>query len=115
VRPVVRHFLDSHLNGYIRTNLALTEETTTSKTYDEARWAEMADGHGRNAETSMVLLETLHRQWTARFESLAPADFAHPLRHPEVGDVTVDDVVSLHAWHGRHDVVLITALQEFED
>src|ERR1700757_4345251 len=45
LRQVVHHVPDSHLNGYIRFKLALTEENPTIKPYDEARWAELRDTH----------------------------------------------------------------------
>jgi hypothetical protein len=43
VREVVHHVPDSHMNAYIRTKLALTEEAPTIKPYDEAAWATLAD------------------------------------------------------------------------
>src|SRR5512143_4102911 len=39
VRQVVHHVPDSHLNAYIRTKLAVTENEPTIKPYDEAAWA----------------------------------------------------------------------------
>src|SRR6266540_1153572 len=39
VRQVVHHVPDSHINAYVRTRLALTEEQPTIKPYEEARWA----------------------------------------------------------------------------
>src|ERR1022692_1092491 len=43
VRQVAHHVPDSHMNAYVRTKLALTEENPTIKPYDEARWAGLAD------------------------------------------------------------------------
>src|SRR5580704_9578398 len=43
VRQVAHHLADSHMNGYIRFKLALTENEPTIKPYDEARWAELSD------------------------------------------------------------------------
>jgi hypothetical protein len=114
VRQVVHHLPDSHLNAYCRIKLALTEEAPTVKTYDEKRWAELADARSADPEASLALLDALHRRWVALLEALAPADFARPLRHPEIGDLTVDDLVSLYAWHGRHHVAHVAALRERE-
>jgi hypothetical protein len=49
VRQVVHHLPDSHMNGFIRTKLALTEDRPTIKPYDEKRWAELPDGRRRFA------------------------------------------------------------------
>ena len=39
----VHHLPDSHLNGYARMKLALTEELPTIKTYDQEAWVRMTD------------------------------------------------------------------------
>src|SRR5271155_4431505 len=57
VRQVVHHLPDSHMNSYMRFRLALTEDEPTVKTYDEARWAELADAKNAPIEPSLILLE----------------------------------------------------------
>jgi hypothetical protein len=32
--------------------------------------------------------------------------------HPEMGTLTLDQVLALYAWHGRHHTAHITALRE---
>ena len=68
VRQVVHHLPDSHLNAYVRFKLALTETQPTIKTYDEARWAELADSKTTPPEVSLTLLESLHRRWAKVLE-----------------------------------------------
>ena len=112
VRQVVHHLPDSHINGYVRFKLALTEEEPTIKPYDEARWAELVDSRTAGLEISLALLESLHRRWVLLLRSLTPADFARTLRHPEMGVMTLEKTLSLYAWHGRHHVAHITSLRE---
>src|SRR5579872_2492151 len=112
VRQVVHHLPDSHLNSYIRFKLALTEDNPTIKTYDEAAWAKLPDTNKTPAETSLVMLEALHERWVNLMRSMAPSDFARPLKHPELGDVNLDRLVAHYAWHGRHHVAHITSLRE---
>src|SRR6185503_15468689 len=63
VRQVVHHVPDSHMNAYVRFKLALTEDNPTIKPYDEARWAELADGRSPLVEESLTLLTVLHARW----------------------------------------------------
>ncbi len=112
VRQVVHHLPDSHLNSYIRFKLALTEEEPLIKPYDQERWAELDDARTAPPETSLALLESLHRRWVLLLRSLTPADFARAFRHPELGVVTLEKNLSLYAWHGRHHVAHITSLRE---
>lgn len=112
VRQVVHHLPDSHLNGYVRFKLAMTEAEPTIKPYDEAAWAELADATGDDVEGSLLLLEALHRRWTHFLRSLAPEHFGRSFRHPELGRVTLETNLQLYAWHGRHHLAHITGLRE---
>jgi DinB family protein len=115
VRQVVHHVPDSHLNAYVRTKLALTEDEPTIKPYAEARWAELIDGRTGSPETSLSLLEAVHTRWTMLLRSLKPNDHARTLHHPEhPGILTIDWILALYAWHGRHHVAHITSLRERE-
>ncbi|HEV2720982.1 MAG TPA: bacillithiol transferase BstA [Thermoanaerobaculia bacterium] len=108
LRQVVHHVPDSHMNSYVRFKLALTETTPTIRPYDEARWAELADSVDTPPETSMTLLESLHDRWVRLLRSMSADDFQRTLNHPENGLMTLDAMLALYAWHGRHHVAHIT-------
>ncbi|MGH7751583.1 MAG: YfiT family bacillithiol transferase, partial [Gemmatimonadales bacterium] len=112
VRQVAHHVPDSHMNAYIRMKLAVTEEAPVIKTYEEKRWAELADAKTPDVEMSLRLLEALHQRWVLFLRSLGATDFARPLSHPEMGHITVDYLVSHYAWHGKHHVAHVTSLRE---
>lgn len=112
VRQVVHHLADSHLNAYVRLKLALTEQEPMVKPYNETQWAELYDARDAPVETSLQLLESLHQRWTLCWQSLKPTDFARTFRHPERGLMSIDTLVALYAWHGRHHVAHITSLRE---
>jgi hypothetical protein len=100
VRQVVHHLPDSHLNGYTRFHLALTESSPTIKPYDEAGWARLPDARGP-VDLSLDLLEALHRRWVFLLEQLRADDWARVYRHPGQGrDFTLDEALALYAWHG---------------
>lgn len=112
LRQVVHHVPDSHLNAYVRFKLALTEDVPTIKPYDEARWAELSDTRDTPVKTSLTLLEALHDRWVRLLKSMQPSDFQRRLTHPENGPMTVDALLGLYAWHGRHHVAHITTARE---
>jgi uncharacterized damage-inducible protein DinB len=109
LRQVVHHVPDSHMNSYVRFKLALTEQTPTIRPYDEAGWAELADSVDTPPETSMALLESLHDRWVRLLRSMSADDFQRTLNHPENGLMTLDAMLALYAWHGRHHVAHITS------
>ncbi len=112
VRQVVHHVPDSHMNAYIRWKLALTEDNPTIKVYRQDLWAGLADSLETPVEVSLSLLEGLHDRWVRLLRSLAPEDFTRPLTHPENGPMTLDGLLVLYAWHGRHHVAHIAGLRE---
>jgi hypothetical protein len=112
VRQVVHHLPDSHMNGYVRFKLAVTEIDPTVMTYDEAAWAELADARDEDIESSLILLEALHRRWARFLRSLDGGQFQRALLHPELGRITLETNLQLYAWHGRHHLAHITGLGE---
>lgn len=112
VRQVIHHVPDSHLNGYTRLKLALTEKEPTIKPYDQTAWADLADSRDTPIETSLMLLESVHDRWVRLLRSMSATDFARTFRHPEHGAVTIDWLVDMYSWHGRHHTAHITSLRE---
>jgi hypothetical protein len=101
-RQVVHHVADSHMNAYIRFQLALTEETPTIKPYDEAAWAELPYAKAAPVATSLALIEALHARWTAQLRDVADAQWPRAVMHPENGRMTMDDLLQTYEWHCRH-------------
>ena len=112
VRQVVHHIPDSHLNAYIRFKLGMTELEPPVKPYKENLWAELVDAKSSPIEPSLTLLESLHQRWTVFLRSMATADFGRTVNHPENGIMTLDKILQLYAWHGRHHVAHVTSLRE---
>jgi hypothetical protein len=112
LRQVAHHLPESHMNGYVRMKLALTEDNPTIKPYDEARWAETPEVRGTPIAISLTLLEALHHRWVTLLKALSPAEFARVFNHPESGQWTIGRYVALDAWHGKHHVAHITGLRE---
>jgi uncharacterized damage-inducible protein DinB len=114
VRQVVHHVPDSHMNAYIRFKLAMTEDAPTIKPYDEAAWAQLGDTVKTPIDTSLTLLDALHRRWVILLEGMQEPDFRRTLTHPDRGLVDNDWLLQLYSWHGRHHTGHVTALRERE-
>ena len=113
IRQLVHHLPDSHMNGYIRFKLALTEDTPTIKPYDENAWATLRDVRETAIEVSLSLLEAIHVRWTAILESMNDADFAREYVHPEHGrKFTLDEALQSYAWHGDHHLAHIMVAKQ---
>src|SRR4051812_29696036 len=69
IRQLVNHCADSHMNGFIRHKLALTENTPTICPYPEALWAELADAKVP-IEAALITLKGIHERWVIVLKSL---------------------------------------------
>lgn len=111
-RQIAHHIADSHLNAFVRFKLALTEDVPTIKPYGQEAWAALADVGTVPVEASVKIVEGLHERWIALLGALTPEEFARRLAHPEIGEIDLDFLLSLYAWHGRHHVTQIVALRQ---
>jgi len=112
VRQVVHHVPDSHMNAYIRFRLTLTEKEPTIKPYEESAWAKLEDAAHAPVEVSLRLLESLHERWVRLLHSVKTEEFARTLVHPDFGLKTMDWLLFLYSWHGKHHTAHITELRK---
>jgi len=133
VRQVVHHLPDSHLNGYSRMKLALTEDLPIIKPYDQEKWV-LVTAARVPIEASLRLLEGLHELWAAMLRSLSEEQWHRGFIHPALvgppdeehakqpwrrgfiaddrGVLTVEGILPTYAWHGKHHIAHITSLRE---
>jgi uncharacterized damage-inducible protein DinB len=112
VRQVIHHVADSHMNAYIRWRLALTESEPTIKPYEESAWAKLEDAAHAPVEVSLKLLEPLHERWTRLLRSVKNDEYARTFRHPDHGVRTLDWLLFIYEWHGKHHTAHITELRK---
>jgi hypothetical protein len=110
VRQLVHHVADSHMNSYNRVRLALTEDWPVIFAYQENRWAELADARSGDVSASLDLLKALHVRWVRLYSSLHEQDWKRGYTHPEYGRQSIEQVVILYDWHGRHHTAHVTQL-----
>jgi hypothetical protein len=109
-RQITHHVADSHLNAFVRFKLGVTESKPTIKPYDQAEWAKLADSTLPIA-SSLGIVDGLHLRWVHLLESFAPADFTRALIHPEFGEIDLDYLLQMYAWHGRHHATQVSELR----
>jgi DinB superfamily len=111
VRQVVHHVADSHMNGYIRVKLALTEENPVIKPYEEQLWAELPDSK-LDIDVSLKIIDSIHTRWVTLLRGLNVKQFSRTFYHPgNERDYTLEYHTGLYSWHGRHHVAHITHLK----
>lgn len=113
IRQIVHHLADSHLNGYIRTKLTLTEERPTIKPYDESKWSQLPDIVHTDINASFKILAGVHARWAATFQAMTADEFDREYIHPEYQRAfRLAEQLGLYAWHGRHHSEMIAWLRK---
>jgi len=112
LRQVAHHVPDSHMNAYIRTRLALSEDAPVIRPYDQDAWAALPDTAG-DIGVSLDLLAALHGRWVRLLSALSDEQWASTFVHPEYGRVyTLSGMLASYVWHGRHHTAQVTGLRE---
>jgi hypothetical protein len=113
VHQLVHHVAESHMQAYSRCKFALTEDKPIIKPYDEAKWAETPDVASTPAEVSLALLEALQVRWVNLLRGLSAEQMQRAYFHPEHARlITIERMLAMYAWHGRHHVAHVTRLRE---
>lgn len=102
-RQVVHHLADSHMNAFARFRLVLTEHKPIIKPYEEAAWAKLPDST-LDPQLSVQILDGLHQRWHHMLQGMSEPDFTRAGIHLENGLVTIDWLLQVYAWHGRHHI-----------
>ena len=111
LRQVCHHLPDSHSNGYIRTKLTLTEIDPVIKPYEEDLWAKLEDSKLPVA-IALTHYAAVQARWTALWRTVEGPQWARTYVHPQYGTkFSLDYVLQLYVWHGKHHMAQITALK----
>jgi hypothetical protein len=104
VRQVVHHLADSHMNAFIRMKLILTEEHPVLKPYNQDAWAVLADTQRLPLSSSLAILRGLHERWVTLLETMPETSWQKSGAHPEIGDVTLERILTIYSGHGAKHV-----------
>lgn len=109
-RQVIHHIADSHLMGYSRMKMILTEEYPTLKPYDQDAWATLSDS-SIPIEASLALVRGLHARWHAMLQGVPEGSWGLTAYHPEDGEVVLEQLLRKYAGHGAHHVRQIATVE----
>ncbi len=113
IRQLLNHCADSHMNGFMRVKLTLTEEKPVIKPYLEASWAELEDSRDYPIESALSILDGIHPRWSTLLKSFSLDQWQRTFIHPEQGrEITLAANTCLYAWHCNHHLAHITTLKE---
>ena len=99
IRQIVHHVADSHLVGFARMRLVLTENKPILKPYKQDAWVRLPDGL-LPPQISLDILAGLHARWSAMLAGLPDENWERTGVHLDNGLMTLDDLLEVYARHG---------------
>ncbi len=99
IREHLLHITDSEANSYIRCRRLIAEPGEPLMAYDENGWAERLGYADRSVEDALQLFRLLRRQTHALVATLPESVWSNTCYHPENGDVTLDDWLTVYEVH----------------
>jgi hypothetical protein len=111
IRQVVHHVADAHMVLSTRARTAVTEDNPFVKTWDEARWAELPDAKVMAIDGSLAIIDAVHTRFVHLLRALAAPQWQRTMRHPDWGVLSIDSLVELCAWHGKHHTAHVAELR----
>ena len=111
VRQLIHHFAESHMNGFYRFKMTLTNDVPIIVPYDESDWAALGD-RVLPIDPSLQIIDGVHARLTAMFRDLSDDQFERKANNLATGEWTVDGMLALYAWHSIHHTAHITGMRE---
>ena len=99
IREHLVHITDSEVNSYIRCRRFIGEPGQPLMAYDENAWAAALSYSEQDPRNSMELFRLLRHQTYALIKSLPENAWANVCYHPENGDMTLDDWLTVYEAH----------------
>jgi DinB superfamily len=112
---VIHHVADSHMRGLILFKLGLTENAPNAFAYNRSGWADLPDSQHAPIATSLDLIAALHQRWATLLQHLNPEDFSKTVIIPDGTAVTLDGLLNIYSWHGKHHAAQIHSLRQRQE
>ncbi|PZD97312.1 putative metal-dependent hydrolase [Paenibacillus sambharensis] len=101
VRQVVHHIADNNMNAYFRFKRALTEDCPHVSSYQQDKWAALAD-YMMPVDCSLSLIDAIYSRFVALLRTLDHEDFHRTMNSEAFGILRLDTAVQRFLWHDRH-------------
>ena len=99
IREHLVHIADSEANSYIRCRRFIAEPGQPLMAYDENGWAASLGYPRQNTQQCLELFRLLRQQTYTLIKALPESAWANVCYHPENGDMTLDDWLTVYESH----------------
>lgn len=102
----LHHLADAQTQAFYRCLWILSEDNTTLKPFDQDNWVALV-GHFP-IEGSLAILDGVYQRWVMLLDSLQDWQWELKGTHPELGEISIRDIVKYYQDHGEGHIVQFT-------
>ncbi|MEZ4669681.1 MAG: DinB family protein [Anaerolineae bacterium] len=102
-RQIVHHLADSHTRALLLMKNILFEDKPMMVPWKQADFAETAD-YKQPIEPSVNIIHGIHTRIVALLESVSEVQWQRTGMHHTRGEMTLEAVAALYAWHGGNHI-----------
>lgn len=105
-RQIVHHLADSHTRALLLMKSVLFEDMPNLIPWNQAAFAETAD-YKLPIDISIQIIHGIHQRIVTLLDSLTNTQWQRIGLHPVRGNMTIEDLAELYAWHGGNHIAQI--------
>ncbi len=99
IRSIVLHLAESEIHAYVRARTIIAEPGHPVQAYDQDAWAASLDEGSQPVEEALDLFRLLREMIARQLRALPEAAWTQCMRHPQRGDVTLEQWLSIYDGH----------------
>jgi hypothetical protein len=111
-KEIVCHLRDTEELYTVRAQTALAAENPTFLSSDPDRWATERQYLRNDAGEALAAFRSRRQEAGDLFKKLSPAELQRTCIHPLFGQITIDQIVGLLAWHDDNHLDQLTRALE---
>ena len=115
VQEIAVHLTDAEIMGCVRFRQTFAEPGSTFAVYDQDVWADRmryASWDRDHLDAAVDLFEAMRRMNALLLRSARPEDWSKQAVHPELGTVTLRQLLELYADHGERHLDQIRSIRD---
>ncbi|MBI5763282.1 MAG: DinB family protein [Planctomycetes bacterium] len=112
IRQIVVHLMDSDLVAAYRMKRIIAEERPLLDCYDETAFSKKLFYERQSAVEACEVIRRSRQLMTMILRQLPDGTFGRAARHPEIGEITLGQIVRLYVHHIQHHVAFIVKKRE---
>lgn len=109
-RDILCHLADCEVVFAFRLRQAIAEDHHIIQPFDQKKWAQIYGT--QSADAALATFEAIRNWNIALLKTLTPGQLAHPVMHPERGEMTVATIVETMGGHDLNHLKQLQAIAE---